>query len=134
MLTRCVSHTSRPTLKLYEADQYGARDELLRRADLLLDEPAQRRLVNLLESQLVQVLESSPHGASPPVEVFRISGALSLLAESLRDPDIKVRASLRYSPKPNPVQRQAFAGLHIVSILARPSRAGRSTVSVPGDN
>ena len=100
-------------LKLYEADQYGARDELLRRADLLLDEPAQRRLVNLLESQLVQVLESSPHGASPPVEVFRISGALSLLAESLRDPDIKVRASLRYSPKPNPVQRQAFARAYL---------------------
>ena len=100
-------------LKLYEADQYGARDELLRCADLLLDEPAQRRLVHLLESQLVQVLESSPHGASPPVEVFRISGALSLLAESLRDPDIKVRASLRYSPKPNPVQRQAFARAYL---------------------
>ena len=80
---------------------------------MLLDEPAQRRLVNLLESQLVQVLESSPHGASPPVEVFRISGALSLLAESLRDPDIKVRASLRYSPKPNPVQRQAFARAYL---------------------
>jgi hypothetical protein len=38
-----------------------------------------------------------------------VSGALSVLSESLRDPDIMVRATLRYSPDPNPVQRQAFA-------------------------
>jgi hypothetical protein len=100
-------------LTLYEADQYGARDELLRRADLLLDEPAQRALVARLESQLSQVLESSAGGKSPPMEVFRISGALSLLSESLRDPDVMVRASLRYSPHPNPVQRQAFARAYL---------------------
>jgi hypothetical protein len=47
------------------------------------------------------------------VEVFRISGALSSLAESLRDPDVMVRASLRYSPNPNPVQRQAFARAYL---------------------
>lgn len=100
-------------LKLYQADQYGARDELLRRADLLLDEPAQRGLVDLLEWQLSQALEASPGGKSPPMEVFRISGALSLLSESLRDPDVMVRASLRYSPNPNPVQRQAFARAYL---------------------
>jgi hypothetical protein len=100
-------------LKLYQADQYGARDELLRRANLLLDEPAQRGLVARLESQLAQELEASPRGESPPIDVFRLSGALSLLAESLRDPDIMVRASLRYSPNPNPVQRQAFARAYL---------------------
>lgn len=100
-------------LKLYEADQYGARDELLRRADLLIDEPAQRGLVARLDSQLAQVLAASPRGESPPIDVFRISGALSLLAESLRDPDIMVRASLRYSPNPNPVQRQGFAQAYL---------------------
>lgn len=100
-------------LKLYQTDQYGARDELLRRADLLLDEPAQRGLVARLESQLSKALEASPRGESPPIEVFRISGALSLLAESLRDPDIMVRASLRYSPNPNPVQRQAFVRAYL---------------------
>jgi hypothetical protein len=47
------------------------------------------------------------------MEVFRISGALSLLSESLRDPDVMVRASLRYSPNPNPVQRQAFARAYL---------------------
>lgn len=46
-------------LKLYEADEYGVRDELLRRADLLLDEPAHRGLVARLESQLAQALEAS---------------------------------------------------------------------------
>jgi hypothetical protein len=100
-------------LKLFEADQYGARDELLRKADLLLDEPAQRGLVALLEAQLTQTLEASPRGEGPSIDVFRISGALSLLAESLRDPDIMVRASLRYSPSPNPVQRQAFARAYL---------------------
>jgi hypothetical protein len=100
-------------LNLYGADQYGAREELLRRADLLLDEPAQRGLVARFESKLAQELEASPRGGSLPVEVFSISGALSLLAESLRDPDIMVRASLRYSPKPNPVQRQAFARAYL---------------------
>ena len=100
-------------LKLYQADRYGARDELLRRADLLLDEPAQRGLVARLESQLSQALEASPGGKSPPMEVFRISGALSLLSESLRDPDVMVRASLRYSPNPNPVQRQAFVRAYL---------------------
>jgi hypothetical protein len=100
-------------LKLYETDEYGAREELLRRADLLLDEPAQRALVDRLESQLSEAVDASPRGASLPVGVFRISGALSLLAESLRDPDIMVRASLRYSPNPNPVQRQAYARAYL---------------------
>ena len=86
---------------------------MLRRADLLLDEPAQRRLVAHLESQLSEALDASPRGESPPIDVFRISGALSLLAESLRDPDIMVRASLRYSPNPNPVQRQAFVRAYL---------------------
>jgi hypothetical protein len=100
-------------LKLYQADQYGARDELLRCASLLLDEPAQRGIVARLESQLAQALAVSPRGESLSFDVFRISAALSLLAESLRDPDIMVRATLRYSPNPNPVQRQAFVRAYL---------------------
>lgn len=100
-------------LKLYQADQYGTRDELLRQANLLLDEPAQRGLVARLDSQLSQALDAAPRGKTPPVDVFRISGALSLLSESLRDPDVKVRASLRYSPNPNPVQRQDFVRAYL---------------------
>lgn len=100
-------------LQLYQADQYGARDELLRCAHLLLDVHAQHGLVAKLESQLSQALDASPHGASLPIDVIRISGAMSLLAESLRDPDIMVRATLRYSRNPNPVQRQAFARAYL---------------------
>jgi hypothetical protein len=100
-------------LTLSEADQYGARDELLRSAGLLLDEPDQRGLVARLELQLAQAMDASPRGLSPPVGVFRISGALSLLAESLRDPDIQVRAALRYSPSPNAVQRQTFVRAYL---------------------
>jgi hypothetical protein len=37
---------------------------------------------------------------------MRASSALSLLSESLRDPDILVRATLQHSPNPNPMQRQ----------------------------
>jgi uncharacterized protein DUF6880 len=101
-------------LKLYQADQHGAREELLQRADLLLDEPALRALVARFESQLSQVLEASPRdGERLPIEVFHHSGALSLLAGSLRDPDVKVRAVLRYSPTPNCVQRQDFAQAYL---------------------
>lgn len=86
---------------------------MLRSAALLRDEGAQRGLVARLESQLAQGLESCPAVESPPIEVFRISGALTLLAQSWRDPDITVRASLRCSPDPNPVQRQAFARAYL---------------------
>ena len=100
-------------LKLYQADEYGARDELLRHADLLLGEEEQRGLVARLDAQLAQVLEASTSESRLPSEVYRISGALSLLAESLRDPDVMVRASMRYSPEPNPVQRQSFAQAYL---------------------
>jgi hypothetical protein len=100
-------------LELYEADEYGARDELLRRADLLLDEPAQRALVAGLESQLAQAVEASQGRENPPMEVFRISSALSLLSESLRDPDVMVRATLRYRPNPNGLQREEFARAYL---------------------
>ncbi len=100
-------------LKLYLADEYGAREELLRCANLLLDEPAQRGLVARLESQLSEVVDTGASRRHPPFEVFRISGALSLLAESLRDPDVMVRATLRHSTDPNPVQRRGFAQAYL---------------------
>jgi hypothetical protein len=100
-------------LSLCMADEYGARGELLSNAGLLLDEVAQRELVAKLDAQLSAALEACPTPENPPPEIFRISGALSLLSESLRDPDVKVRAALRYSPDPNLVQRQAFARAYI---------------------
>lgn len=82
-------------VELYLADQYGARDELLRSANLLLDEAAQRALVAKLDARLSAAVDTCPTPERPSNEIHVLSGALSLLSESLRDPDVKVRALLR---------------------------------------
>jgi len=75
-------------LKRYQADQYGARDELLRRADLQLDEPAQRGLVARLESQLSEALDAAPRGKGPPTvtpnsrDATSATTSLTLLSDS----------------------------------------------------
>jgi hypothetical protein len=92
------------------ADQYGARDELLRRADLLLSEEALRGLVSSSEAQLDDALEHPP---APPARgnwlASKASTTLSLLSEALRDPDVLVRAMLKQSPSPNPMQKSTLA-------------------------
>ncbi len=95
---------------LVAADQYGAREELLRRADLLLSVEALRGLVSACEAQLDDALEHPP---AAPKRVnwpaSHASTALSLLSEALRDPDVLVRAMLRHSPSPNPMQKSMLA-------------------------
>ena len=91
---------------LVAADQYGGREELLRRADLLLSEVAMRCLVASCEAQLDDAITHPPEGPQrmnwPAAQA---SAALSLLSEALRDPEVLVRAVLRRSPVPNPVQK-----------------------------
>ena len=95
---------------LVAADQYGAREELLRRSDLLLSEEALRGLVSSCEAQLDDAFERPP---AAPARVnwpaSRASTALSLLSEALRDPDVLVRAMLSHSPSPNPIQKSTLA-------------------------
>jgi hypothetical protein len=98
---------------LVAADEYGAREELLRRADMLFDETGLRGLVALFETRMNQALAGASAADRPPYEVFRASAALSLLAEALRDPDVKVRAVKRYSPEPNAVQRMDFVRAYL---------------------
>ena len=100
-------------MRLVGADDYGAREELLQHADLLLDEPAVRDLVSQFESQMASALASSAASAGLPHEVFKISAALSLLSEALRDPAVKVRAVLSYSPQPNALQQQSFVEAYL---------------------
>ncbi len=100
-------------LRLYATDPYGVRSDLLRCAGLLLDEPAQRELVARFESQLTRALDAAPGGRQLPISVFHASGALTLLAESLGDPDIEVCATLRHSPQPNALQRERFARAYL---------------------
>lgn len=105
-------------MTLASADQYGAREELLRRADLLLAEPALRSLVTQFESRMAAELAGTTREQGLSHEVFKISAALSLLSEALRDPGVQVRAVLSYSPDPNPLQRQSFAQAYLDGGLA----------------
>ncbi|MCD6679521.1 MAG: hypothetical protein LT102_02530 [Burkholderiaceae bacterium] len=100
-------------MQLYSADDYGGREDLLRRADLLLDESGLLALVTRFEQRMESTLASSTESGPLPHEVFQISGALSLLAQTLRDPDIHVRAVLRYSPRPNELQKESFARAYL---------------------
>ncbi len=95
---------------LVAADQYGARETLLRQADLLLSEVALRGLVASCEAQLDA---TTAHPSAAPTRVnwpaAQASTALSLLSEALRDPDVLVRAVLRRSPAPYPAQKASMA-------------------------
>lgn len=102
-------------MALFLSDDYGGREDLLRRADLLLTEPALRSLVSMFESRMASELATKAAVTGLPHGVYRMSAALSLLSEALHDPDVKVRAVLSYSPDPNPVQRQSFAQAYLDS-------------------
>lgn len=92
---------------LVAADEYGAREALLRDANLLLDKQALRDMVATYETQLDEALAQR----SPDTEgtanwpASEAAAALSLLAEALRDPEVLVRATLRRSPSPHLVQK-----------------------------
>jgi len=100
-------------MKLFQEDAYGAREEILRRADLLLAEPALRELVSLFESRMAHALTSASQANGLPHDVFKISAALSLLSDALHDPDVKVRAVLHYSPQPNALQQEQFVRAYL---------------------
>lgn len=100
-------------LRLANADAYGAREGLFREANLLLSEPAMRDLVAELEGEMA-VLVARHRGASPlPYEVIKVSAALSLIGDALKDPDVKVRAILSYRPDPNPMQKETMVRAYL---------------------
>ena len=95
---------------LVVADQYGTRDELLRRANLLLSDAAMRGMVAACEAQLDEAVaqqREAPKRLNWPAA--KASTALSLLSEALRDPEVLVRSVLRRDPTPNPGQKARFA-------------------------
>ena len=99
---------------LVTADEYGAREELLRCANLLLNEPALRALVASYEAQIDAALARATL-ANERVNwpAAKASAALSLLSEALRDPDVLVRATLKRSPSPNPLQKESFVHAYL---------------------
>jgi hypothetical protein len=109
--------------QLASADPHGVRHELLRRADLLLDESALRCLVQALEEKLTQFVALRGSSAPPPAQVLRISADVSLLAQALGDPDLHVCNVLRYSARPNPQQKEEFVRRYL--------RSGRAAGALP---
>ena len=97
---------------LHADDDYGTRQDLLRLANLLLDGTGLAQLVAHYESQMTAALAGFV-GGSLPLAVYGCSGALSLLSEAAADPDVHVRAVLRYSPEPNALQRESFAQAYL---------------------
>ena len=74
-----------------------------------------RQLVARFEDELRAVLAAAQarHESRLPVEVFTVSGPLTLLSRALRDPDVQVRAVRMYSPEPNPLQKAEFARAYL---------------------
>lgn len=100
-------------MRLYLAHDYGAREELLRSANLLLPEPALRTLIARFKSRMADVLSGASKPGDLPHEVYAISAALSLLSEAVGDPDVMVRAVLSYSPQPNGLQRASYVEAYL---------------------
>jgi hypothetical protein len=101
---------------LYRGDEYGAREALLRRADLLLDEAGMRQLVAQIEKEMADMLafhDGPQNRAGLPHGFFRLTSALTLLSEALHDPDIQVRAVCSYSPEPNGMQKESFVTAYL---------------------
>jgi hypothetical protein len=99
--------------QLVRADGYGARESLLGDANLLLDEPQMRALVAQFEADLDTSVQAGAAARALPSSVFMASGSLRLLSEALHDPDIEVRAVLRYSPVPNALQKASFVRAYL---------------------
>ncbi|HEX2831056.1 MAG TPA: hypothetical protein VHP37_32275 [Burkholderiales bacterium] len=98
---------------LVTADGYGAREALLRHADVLFDEPDLRALASRFEADLEKALRAPSDGDGRTYGLFKAAGAVGLIADALRDPDLYAKATLRYSPNPNPLQKQHFADRYI---------------------
>lgn len=95
-------------LKLANADGYGAREGLLREANLLLTDQGLREAVAELEGTMALLVAKHRGTSQLPYDVIKVSSALSLIGDALRDPDVKARAILSYRPDPNAMQREAI--------------------------
>ncbi|MGH8656653.1 MAG: DUF6880 family protein [Gammaproteobacteria bacterium] len=110
--TQCKDSDSYWVERIYalvKADEYGARVELLRGANLVLEEAALRMLAARFEGDLYVALKNREPTEPLPAAVFSASAAVGLVAEALRDPDLSIRAVLSYSPNPNELQKARFA-------------------------
>ena len=106
---------------LVNADEYGAREALLRHADLLLGPPDLHALAARFEDDLDRALAGRGAGERAGYPVFKAAAAVGLVADLLRDPDLSTKTTLRYSPDPNPLQKEQFVERYLR--FGRPAEA-----------
>lgn len=112
---------------LVNADEYGAREALLRHADFLLAPPDLRALAARFEDDLERAL-ARRGGDRAGYPVFKAAAAVGLVADALRDPDLSTKTTLRYSPAPTPQQKE-----HFVERYLRFGRPAEALVWLEGD-
>jgi hypothetical protein len=94
---------------LYTRDEYGTREPLLGRANLLLTETQLRVLADRFQAEMGAVLGERRADERMPLRTYRLGAALGLVADALRDPELRARSVLMYSPEPNSLQRASLA-------------------------
>jgi hypothetical protein len=105
---------------LVNADEYGAREALLRHADLLLAPPDLRALAARFEDDLERA-PARDAGERAGYPVFKAAAAVGLLADALCDPDLSTNTTLRYSPAPSTLQKEQFVERYLR--FGRPAEA-----------
>lgn len=101
------AETANKALRLFLADEYGAREALLEEANRALSQETLQTLAQRCE----QAYENTPPTQSPEDKhkQARWLTAMSLIATALRDPALAQRSMLLRSPNPNPLQRVELA-------------------------
>ena len=94
---------------LYTRDDYGTREPLLGHANLLLTERQLRALADRFQAEMQAVLGQRRAGESLPFRIYHLGAAIGLVADALRDPELRARSILMYSPEPNSLQRAGLA-------------------------
>ncbi len=117
---RHIAHWVEQVYTLVATDQYGARDALLKHADLLFEEPGLRALAQRYETDLDEGLAAREAGRREH-GTYRAAAAIELIADALGDPDLSTRTALRINPEPDLRQREHLAQRYLR--CARPREA-----------
>ena len=94
---------------LYTRDEYGTREPLLDHANLLLTETQLRVLADRFQAEMRAALGERRADERMPVRTYHLGAAIGLVADALRDPELRARSVLMYSPEPNSLQRASLA-------------------------
>jgi hypothetical protein len=95
--------------RLYQDNDFGIREPLLREGYRLLTEAELRTLAAHFERKAHDLLEETKRGDSKFHRVFTPSSAMGLIAEALGDPALYEQSIRAVSPEPNELQAAGIA-------------------------